>query len=253
MENGENSVVDGKKLTDEQLGKLQRKLDEIKKRINLGAIRFEDARDLLQKVIIEAKPEAHKFHLGVADGTHRILPVSIFDSMILTWREKGEVIYFSVTSDGTTGEQWIIRLETAGYRVSEHARSLLLSPKFKPTTGITTEIAVLKGKLFTDSERITRKIRLEAQKLNLTKIEIGPEVACLIQIMFSDEDIKDMGLWWIVVMHKPIKDGGGHPRLLRVIRGSVGPWLRTYYGQSDIGWDRNGGFAFAISQTKLEA
>src|SRR3989344_4861228 len=34
-----------------------------------------------------------------------------------SWREKDGVIYFSVTSDGTTGEDWITRLESQGLQV----------------------------------------------------------------------------------------------------------------------------------------
>jgi len=69
-----------------------------------------------------------------------------------SWREQDGVIYFTVTSDDTTGEEWIIRLEKKGYRVSNYAKSILRSDGFKPTKGVVTEIAVLKGILFSDSD-----------------------------------------------------------------------------------------------------
>lgn len=42
-----------------------------------------------------------------------------------SWREEDGVIYFSVTSDGTTGEDWITRLESKGFRVDDYAKQVL--------------------------------------------------------------------------------------------------------------------------------
>jgi hypothetical protein len=152
----------------------------------------------------------------------------------------------SVTSDGTTGAEWIDRLEKKGFRVGDYAKSVLRSKDFKPTKGVTTEIAILKGMIFDDSNRITRNIRAEADKRKLTTL--NAEVACLIRETFSDDDIKAMGLIWIVAMHDPIKDSDGDPLLLRVCRDDGGRWLSTFYDDPDGGWDRGSGFAFAVSQ-----
>ncbi len=78
-----------------------------------------------------------------------------------TWTESDNVIRFSVTSDGTSGPEWIGRLEKKGYRISDYAKSILKSKDFKPTSGVTTEIVVLKGQLFSDTDRITEKIRVK--------------------------------------------------------------------------------------------
>jgi hypothetical protein len=162
------------------------------------------------------------------------------------WHEKDGIIYFSVTSDGTTGEEWITRLESKGFRVSNYAKSILLSKEFKPTSGVTTEIAVLKGLLFEDGNRITRKIRSFAIRRKLKTP--NTEVACLIREAFSDKELEAMGLIWIAVMHKPIKDSDGDPGLLGVSRYGDGSWLLTSYGNPDGGWNGDDGFAFALSQ-----
>ena len=162
------------------------------------------------------------------------------------WHEQDEVIYFSVTSDGTTGSQWIERLESKSFRIGDYAKSVLLSPDFKPTCEVTTEIAILKGMLFTDNDRVTKKIRAEADKRKLTKP--NAEIACLIREKFSDEEIEAMDLWWIVAMHEPIKDSVGDPDLLSTSRYDDGRWLHAYYGKPDYRWGRNNGFAFAVSQ-----
>ena len=162
------------------------------------------------------------------------------------WREEGNVIYFSVTSDGTTGEEWIKRLLKKNYRVGDYAKSILRSKDFKPTKGVTTEIAVLKGMLFTDDERITKKIRIDASNRKLETP--NAEIACLIREKFTDEEIEAMGLTWIVAMHEPIKDSDGDPDLLSADRNDGGRWLFAYYDEPGLRWNREDGFAFAVSQ-----
>src|SRR3989338_997685 len=142
-----------------------------------------------------------------------------------SWREEDGVIYFSVTSDGTTGEDWIKRLEGNGFRVGDYAKQVLRSPSFKPTKGVVTEVAVLKGMLFEDNDRIMKKIRAEADKRKLGKPE--PELACLIREKFTDKEIEAMGLIWIVAMHEPINDSDGVPVLLYADRYGDGRWLHA--------------------------
>ena len=162
------------------------------------------------------------------------------------WNEKDGVIRFSVTSDGTTGEEWISRLESKSFRISDYAKSVLRSKSFKPTSGVTTEIAVLKGEIFSDNDRITKNIRKEAKNRKLSTP--NAEIACLIREKFSDKELEAMGLYWIVAMHEPIKDSGGDPRLLNANRNDDGSWLLTYYFSPDYEWVRSDGFAFVVSQ-----
>ena len=167
-----------------------------------------------------------------------------------SWREEDGVIYFSVTSDGTTGEDWIKRLEGNGFRVGDYAKQVLRSPDFKPTNGVTTEVAVLKGMLFEDNDRITKKIRAEADKRKLSKP--NAELACLIREKFTDKEIEAMGLWYIVAMHEPINDSDGDPHLLYARRYDVGRWLNAYYDRPGDRWHRDHGFAFAVSQVSSQ-
>ncbi len=162
------------------------------------------------------------------------------------WREQDGVIYLSVTSDGTTGPQWIERLEGKGFRLSDYAKSVLRSPDFKPTFGVTTEISILNGMLFEDCDRITSNIRDLAAQRKLTTPNV--ETACLIRENFSDEDIEAMALIWIIIMHEPITGIAGDPRLLGVGRSVDGRWLGAYYDKPDDRWNRGGGFVFVVSQ-----
>jgi hypothetical protein len=163
------------------------------------------------------------------------------------WREKNGVIYFSVTSDGTTGEGWIKRLESKGFDVSCWRE--LRSPDFKPTSGVTTKVAVLRRTLFESDASISSEedasdsVRAVINKLRLSKP--NPEVACLIREKFTDGDITALGLEVIIVMHEPIRECDC-PSLLSV---EIGNRLRDefpacfYRGFSD-------GFAFMRRERK---
>ncbi|MDD4607334.1 MAG: hypothetical protein PHS07_03345 [Patescibacteria group bacterium] len=161
------------------------------------------------------------------------------------WHERDGIIYFSVASDGTTGEGWIKRLEDQGFNVSDYAQSVLRSPDFKPTKGVTRKIAIIRGTTWDDRDRTTKNIRAKASELGFTTP--SGEVACLIRERFSDEEIKAMGLWWIVTMHEPIYVDGD-PLLLRSDSDGAGSRLGTLYDRPGGGWSRGNGFAFEVPQ-----
>ena len=100
--------------------------------------------------------------------------------------------------------------------------------------------------LFEDNDRITSKIRTEANKRKLIKPEA--ELGCLIRDTFTDKEIEAMGLVWIVAFHEPIKDSDGDPLLLSASRCDDGHWLYACYDRPVYGWYRDCGFAFAVSQ-----
>ena len=162
------------------------------------------------------------------------------------WVEKNGVISFEITSTGLTGQQWIEYFEKKWIKISQWARYLLLSPDFKPTNGLKSRIEVLKGSLFIDdNDRTTKKICTMAENRKLTKP--NAEAACLVRDMFTDKELEEMDLYWIVVFHKPIKDFDGGPGLLSAGRRDDGSWLGAYGDRSDDGWRRGRGFAFATS------
>lgn len=186
--------------------------------------------------------------LGGEEGVDRFLRNELtVVEVVRRWREQDGIIYFTLPpTDGTTGRQWIERLAGKKIQIGEYSKYIFLSNDFKPTIGIITEIAVIKGMLFEDSERVTKNIRAMAESLKFTKP--NPEVACLIREMFTDAEIEEMGLRWIVAMHEPIKDSDGDPGLLGTDRGGDGPWLNAHCGRPDYRWGRDSGFAFAVAQ-----
>jgi len=186
--------------------------------------------------------------LGGMDGVQRFLrgEVEIRESD-RRWQEENGVVFFSLpATNGRTGEGWIEYLESKGFQVSDYAKSVLRSPDFKPNDGVIYKIAVLKGMLFQDNDRIISNIRAEADRRKFLKP--NAEVACLIRDNFSDKEIEAMGLWWIVAMHEPIEDSDGDPLLLHARRSVGGRWLRAAYGKPGDRWVRESGFAFVLPQ-----
>ena len=172
------------------------------------------------------------------------------------WREENGVIYFKVVSDGTTGEQWIERLEKQGFQVDTQAKEHLLSKDFKVTTGIKYEIGILRGGLFSNAQLITKNIRLEAANRNW--IEPNTESACLIREFFTHKDLGTMRLFRIVIMHEPFKNSDGNLRLLGINVASDGNnpgvcYLALHYGDNNNSWDNQYGFTFVVSQTELKS
>lgn len=178
--------------------------------------------NVLQK-IVEGRPPARSFH------------------------KEENVITFSVTSDGTKGEDWITILEEKECLLTDCAKRVLRSPDFKPTSGVTTEVAVLMGVLFKrDTDRTTGNIRTEAKHRNLT--EPHPEVACLIRDKFTNNKINDMGLEWIVTMHDPVKDSDGSLCVLGTGYIKNDRNGLCAFGDVDFTiWNNAYGFAFAVS------
>lgn len=144
--------------------------------------------------------------LGGVEGARRLLRGELMVSgpsmSARSWREEEDVIYFWVKSDGTTGDGWITRLGEKGFSVSERAKQVLRSQDFKPTSGVVTEVAVLKGVIFEHDDRFVENIRVRATHRGFTEPDV--EVACLIREKFTDGEIEAMGLWWIIAMHKPV-------------------------------------------------
>lgn len=187
--------------------------------------------------------------LGGMDGAQRFLSGELtVAEPVRRWREENGVIYFEVTSDGTSGLAWIERLEKKGFRLSTWAKIILNSTDFNPTNGVTYRIAVLRGALFAPSNRTTDKILANAECRALAKP--NAEVACLIREMFSDEELRAMDILRIMVFHEPVgRDPAcmGVPSILCVFCGNGGRWLDASFFGTNVCWRSKDGFAFAVS------
>lgn len=165
------------------------------------------------------------------------------------WIEKDGVIYFSVTSDGKSGPEWIAYLEKKGDQVGDYAKQLFCYEipyyrAFVPTSGVTYQVAVLKGMIFSDKDRVTKKIHKDAVQRKL--VTPNAEIAFLIRDKFTDKEIEAMGLTWIITMHEPITDFDGCSYLLYVSRYDDRRCLNAHREYSGSQWGREDGFAFVL-------
>jgi hypothetical protein len=121
-----------------------------------------------------------------------------------SWREKDGVVYLTVTSNGRTAEEWVEWFEARGdAHLCDLSRRAILSSSFKPTKGVTYEVGILKGMLFKDEDRFFDNI-LSVATLRRKLVVPSVEAACLIRELLTNDDIEDMGLNWIIVMHERV-------------------------------------------------
>lgn len=150
---------------------------------------------------------------------------------------------YKLKSLGLTGQEWLERLEKKKYNIGYYTKDILLSKDWKPLEkDVEQEIAIIT----ISNTQTTNEIKNMAKEL---KYEMPhPEIACLIRENISDKEIQEMGLWYIVTMHEPIKDSDGDPLLLSSDRDDDGRWLRAFYDGPGAFWSDDGGFAFAAPQ-----
>lgn len=158
------------------------------------------------------------------------------------WSEMDGIIRFTVSSDGTTGKQWVSRLTEKGFFLDEEVKRLLNSEEFKPTVGTTANVIVVKGFMFKNRERNLRWVKLWGESRDFLPPSI--ETACLIREKFADWEIREMGLKWIVAMNKPPKGYGYDFGVFRSgPDGDLGEHLLCFNGPG-MGFPTDTGFAF---------
>lgn len=145
-----------------------------------------------------------------------------------------------LTSPNISGTQWITRLENKGFTVGSYAKVLLNT--IIPTKN-TYEYVILK---MDKDSYTTQEVRDEAKKRGY--ITPPAELAPLLREKISDEEIEQLGLWWLIVMHEPITDSDGGPYLLSCRRRGGGRWLRACGGGPTRRWGREYGFVFLAPQ-----
>ena len=166
------------------------------------------------------------------------------------WMEKAGRIYFEVTTLGLTAEEWKVRLTKAGHKISDYANDILSKPdydqnhRYEPTQ--TLKVVLIRGKeIEKDSERLTKNLKAISVK-NFGENSVSNlkgELSLLIREKFSNKELEEMGLWYIVVLHEPIISGG-NPRVLYSGRLGGESWVGAGWAGPCDRWDDGGAFAF---------
>jgi len=96
-----------------------------------------------------------------------------------------------------------------------------------------------------DTDRTTENLR----KRGIEKYGYGKPLAGVaprIRKSVTDEMMKKMGFWYIVIPHVPIRDSAGHPNVLTARRNDGGRWFHARWGNPDDQWSDGGAFAFLV-------
>lgn len=162
------------------------------------------------------------------------------------WKERDGVFYLDVYTDGgANGRMWDYRLKRKGYNLEMETSDLLYSEGFEVTSKMVlkSQIAILKN---IPVEYFTKHICDFAIKGGL--LIPKTDIACLLREKLTDDDLENMGLRDIAVMHDPIIKSNGGSRILGVSRRDKGNLLDVYCGGGDTCWRPvTTGFAFVVS------
>ena len=131
-------------------------------------------------------------------------------------RQTDGTVTFKVKSDGTTGEGWIARLQAVGHIVRGDAKKVLRSSAFVPTKKGTIHNLTLLPYRFLGWGRLHKMANVREKAKGLQLSMPHPEVAPLICMMFSIEDIRGIGLADLIVVHDSIEVADGRRSLLCV-------------------------------------
>lgn len=165
--------------------------------------------------------------------------------------EHGHLV-FTISGLDLSGAAEIIRLDAAGYRFGDYARSCMASTRsdsydqhHRLEDGRIYKIALVPGtEIQKDSSRTTANLRKQGEKYGYQKPLAG--IVPRIREAVSDKQMEEWGFWYIAALHDPITDSDGDPNVLNADRDGDGRWVFASWGQPDGQWDTYGAFAFLV-------
>lgn len=187
-----------------------------------------------------------RFKAVLREGLSAPAPTTTFER-----NGHGHVI-ITITGLDLAGADEIKRLEAAGYRVGDYAKSCFKSTradgydKNHRLGAREYKLALIPGKeIARDSDRTTAALRKLGDKYGYGKPRGGhiPRIREAV----SDKQMEEMGIWYIASLHDPIKDSGGDPGVLIARRDDDGRWVDACWVGPGGRWDDDGAFAFPVS------
>lgn len=105
------------------------------------------------------------------------------------------VIYLSLPpTKGLSGRDWVEYFESGGRRMKEEERSVLLSRRFKYTSGVSRKIAII-------LDHSDGKFAIEEGFIVLRPREkVDPEISCQLRKMLTREAISDLDIWYFATI-----------------------------------------------------
>lgn len=154
--------------------------------------------------------------------------------------------FFVIASNGLNPCDVSGYLASRGSTVGMYAESIISHPSVTVTNNVTYLMGVLFGDEFTESARTSDNIIKKASYRGWGAPPV--ETAHLLREKVSDEILKQLGLWRLVVMHDPLPDSRGILSRLALSRSGEGQYLGARSGRSDAPWNEDDGFVFLVPQ-----
>lgn len=202
-------------LTSLQTDLLDSKLETILEMVGDKKIDFKDVISILDDIILK--------HQQPEDLTTR----KIF--------ERENILYVSVTADGSTSEEWKTRLTNKGITLGKFS-SYNLFPTRK-----TYKLAIIKPECVKKFRRTTLNVREFARDLGF--LPATDEIAFLLREKISDEELAANNLWGIIF---PNEDRGGSYARLYANRYGAGNNLGPINCRPGYQWGDALGFCFVV-------
>lgn len=165
----------------------------------------------------------------------------------LKWREHDGVIHLTISSSGISRDEWVNEFELNCIRLTENSRNLILG-QVEKTSGVVSEIAILRGILFDNNDRTTQKIAAEAKNRGLINATL--EESCLVFNHLTVEEMTTLGLKSLNIF---AKDVFNHPFSISMGCDPINDLgvIDTKYDKLREKWGRNEGFAYVLSRVNI--
>ena len=153
------------------------------------------------------------------------------------WTNENGTICFTVSSKGKTGSYWSKYYKKS----STQAHEILNSIFFKPYNKRIYNVQIIQGDFLNNGLSTISQVKEEGLRKGLVLPPL--ELACIIRKNFSQDELAQMGLMWVITMHEPVDTQDFGPRVLYSCRECGGP-IHACSSSSNEVWGKGAGFAF---------
>ncbi|KKU77499.1 MAG: hypothetical protein UY12_C0031G0007 [Parcubacteria group bacterium GW2011_GWA2_47_8b] len=211
-------------VTDDQYGQLQRRLDEVARRVDEGTLPFDSVMRALQSFI------EGKFRFG--DGDQKKAAPAF-----KPWRT------LKLGTGLQTADNFRQDLKKSGNKISDWANDILGRPAFKAASEETeVDLYILTTAELTGEKDggTTAEVFAGAKRLGFEKCpaEVGPQL----RIQYPDQPMNER----LLIGMEPITDSDGFLYVFCVERDGYGQWLYTDCGSAGSVWNGNDRWVFIL-------
>ena len=206
-------VMTRKRVTDDQYGQLQRRMDEVARRVDEGTLPFDLTMRALQS-FIEGK-------FRFADGDQKK------PSRFQPWRT------IKLGTGLQTVDDFRKAIKKIGNRIGEYANDILGNPEFITTSTKEIKVDLVNvsvAELGFPNGATRKKIYAKAKELGLKlcPAEVGPQL----RLQYRDQPMNE----WLYIGMEPITDSVGYLRAWYIECSGDGLWLKADYADPGSFW-----------------